>query len=266
MKLCFSTLGCVEKGLEELIVLAKKFSLTGLEIRGIGGRMENTEIADLKPENATKTKFMLEKAGITPVVLGTSCMFHTEELSARAMREGRDSICIAEAVGIPYIRVFGNRIAGDRADCIRRVSEGIAGLCRFAADKNVSVLLEVHGDYNTAEALAPILKALEGCEIFGLIWDVAHSHRVYGENWQVFYRAIRPWIRHVHIKDLSDKTGALTLPGEGNIPILPIVRQLLTDGYDGYFSLEWERKWHPELPDIGLALTDFTGLMKEVRE
>ena len=56
------------------------------------------------------------------------------------------------------------------------------------------------------------------------------------------------------------------MPGEGNIPILPIVRQLLTDGYDGYFSLEWERKWHPELPDIGLALTDFTGLMKEVRE
>lgn len=266
MKLCFSTLGCVEKSLEELIALAKKFSVTGLEIRGIGGQMKNTEIADFRSENATKTKFMLEKAGISPVILGTSCMFHTEELSAVAMQEGRADICIADSVGIPYIRVFGNRIVGNRADCERRVSKGIAGLCRFAAEKNVSVLLEVHGDYNTAEALAPILKALEEYENFGLIWDIAHSHRAYGENWQTFYRAIKPWIRHVHIKDLSDRTGALTLPGEGNIPIQPIVRQLLEDGYDGYFSLEWEKKWHPELPDIELALTKFIGLMEQMRE
>jgi len=25
-------------------------------------------------------------------------------------------------------------------------------------------------------------------------------------------------------------------------------------GYEGYFSLEWEKKWHPELPVIEDAL------------
>ena len=24
---------------------------------------------------------------------------------------------------------------------------------------------------------------------------------------------------------------------------------LLDDGYDGYFALEWEKKWHPDLPE-----------------
>ncbi|MGM9682172.1 MAG: sugar phosphate isomerase/epimerase family protein [Eubacteriales bacterium] len=263
VKLCFSTLGCTEKSLGEIITLAKSFSVTGIEIRGIGGQMDNREIADFKPEKAIKTKKILSDSGIVPVVLGSSCMFHTEELYKNAMREGRDCICIAESLGIPHIRVFGNNIAGDRADCIRRVENGIAELCGFAAERNVSVLLEVHGDYNTEETLSPILDALEGYDNFGLIWDIAHSHRVYGENWRVFYRAIRPYIRHIHIKDYSDAAGALTLPGEGDIPILPIVRQLSDDGYDGYFSLEWEKKWHPELPAFELALARFTELMKK---
>lgn len=265
MKFCFSTLGCTEKNLEEIIALAKSFSVSGLEIRGIGGQMDNTEIVDFKPENATKTKQLMLDSGIVPVVLGTSCMFQTEELYVKAMREGKDCICIAQPLEIPYIRVFGNNIVGNRAVCTQRVVNGIAELCRFAADRNVSVLLEVHGDYNTAETLSPVLKALNGYANFGLIWDIAHSHRAYGENWQEFYREIRYYIRHVHIKDFSDATGALTLPGEGDIPILPIVRQLLDDGYDGYFSLEWEKKWHPELPALEIALTHFTDLLKELQ-
>lgn len=263
MKLCFSTLGCTEKNLDEIVALAKRFSVTGIEIRGIGGQMNNTEIPDLKPENITTTKRFLSDSGIVPVVLGTSCMFHTEELYAKAMQEGKDSLRIARLMGIPSIRVFGNRIAGDLRTCTQRVCRGIAELCR-TADQKTDVLLEVHGDYNTAETLLPVLDALSEYQNFGLIWDIAHSHSVYGENWLPFYQAVRPYIRHVHIKDLSDATGLLTLPGDGDIPILPIVNRLLADGYDGYFSLEWEKKWHPELPAFELALARFSELMKRV--
>jgi sugar phosphate isomerase/epimerase len=65
----------------------------------------------------------------------------------------------------------------------------------------------------------------------------------------------------VHIKDFSNSDGALTLIGNGDIPIIPIVNQLLSDGYDGYFSLEWEKKWHPELPEIESALARYRALL-----
>lgn len=37
----------------------------------------------------------------------------------------------------------------------------------------------------------------------------------------------------------------LCLIGEGVIPIKEIVKTLESDGYSGYMSLEWEKKWHP---------------------
>ena len=56
MKFCFSTLGCVDNTLEESILLAKRFSLEGLELRGVDGEIDNGKISCFKEENATKTK------------------------------------------------------------------------------------------------------------------------------------------------------------------------------------------------------------------
>ena len=132
--------------------------------------------------------------------------------------------------------------------------------------EKVDVLLEVHGDFNTVEALAPILDGMKEYSNFGLIWDIAHTHRPYGENWEIFYEFARPYIKHVHIKDYSKEENALTLIGEGEVPILPIVDRLLSDGYDGCFSLEWEKKWHPELPEIEEGLNSFTILLNQRRK
>ena len=178
------------------------------------------------------------------------------------MAEGKECIEIAARLGFPFIRVFGNNITEDRDECIMRVTNGIMELCKSASDKGVSVLLEVHGDFNTAEALSPIVTALKDVKNFGLIWDLAHTHRVYHENWLDFYKEMKPYIRHVHIKDICDATDKLCHVGEGNIPITDIVNTLLDEGYDGYFSLEWERKWHPELDCIEEALDRFCKAMR----
>ena len=124
------------------------------------------------------------------------------------------------------------------------------------------MLLEVHGDYNRIETLGRVTEQLAGREEFGLIWDIAHTH-AYGDQWDDFYRAFRPLIRHIHIKDRTEE-GKLTLPGEGSLPILPIASCLLSDGYDGFFSLEWERKWHPELEALPVALSRFVSLMNSI--
>lgn len=56
---------------------------------------------------------------------------------------------------------------------------------------------------------------------------------------------------------------ALTLPGEGDIPLAAIYRRLREDGYDGCVSLEWERRWHPDFPPVGTALDAMLALLRD---
>lgn len=262
MKLCFSTLGCSEMSLDEIFSLCSDFGISAIEIRGIGGVLDNSKISAFLPESINDTKNAFTKSGIAPITLGTSCTFHNKERLDGAIKEGLEAIKIAEGLGIPYIRVFGDKlIEGDELGCTERLIKGIKTICESA--KNTSVLLEVHGNYNTEAALAPVLDGLKDVENFGIIWDIEHTQDTYGENWIEFYRFIRPYLKHVHIKDRSSE-GKLVLVGDGIVPIIPITKQLLSDGYDGYFSLEWEKKWHPELPDIRTALEAFVKVMNEV--
>ena len=267
-KLCFSTLGCAGLCLAESARLGKTHGMSGIEMRGIAGETDARKIPDLAAEHAADSRALLDEVGIVPVVLGTSCKFHDPGKRRAALDEGVASAKAAAGLGIPFIRVFGNDAKPDAATATRSVIEGIGELCAAAGD--VIVLLEVHGDFNRSEALMPVIGALDrgGVRNFGLIWDVAHSDRAYGSEWQRFYNDIAPWVRHVHIKDhvriaagSGTRSFRLTMPGDGEIPIRYIVRRLALDGYSGYFSLEWERMWHPELPPIEDALPRFVEIM-----
>ena len=264
MNLCFSTLGCTESSMDEIIAIAERFGICGLEIRGVGGVMSNAQIPDFAPDRIALTKSRLADAGLRPIVVGTSCAFHNEKKLHAAAKEGRESIDIAAALGAPYIRVFGNNLVGDPEECTAGVIAGIRDLCMYGAERGVTVLLEVHGDFNRVETLGPIVDALGHMDSFGLIWDIAHSHRVYHRDWREFYHAMRPYIRHIHVKDVRDADDALVLTGKGDIPILDVIRTLISDGYSGYFSLEWEKKWHPELDSIDVALEHYTRLMSQI--
>ena len=126
MKLCFSTLGCAEKKWDEILSLARKYGIGGLEIRGVGGELDNAKIEEFKKENATKTIESARACGLSLVTLGTSCMFHNPASYEAALTEGKNSILIAERLAIPYIRVFGNNLVGEREACICAVASGFS--------------------------------------------------------------------------------------------------------------------------------------------
>jgi len=261
MKLCFSTLGCFEKKLGDIVSVAQKHNISAIELRGIDGKIVNTEKMAFSKDMTDDTLHLLQNGGISPIVLGTSCSFHNTDRYEKAVSEGEDAIEIAERLNIPSIRVFGDRLLPDSTALI---TDGLLRLCSRSPKTNV--LLEVHGDFNTVGALSPILEKMSATDNFGLIWDIEHTHKTYRDGWYEFYSSVRPYIKHVHIKDFSDRTGKLTLIGDGDIPIIPITERLLSDGYDGYFSLEWEKKWHPELPEIDAALDSFTRIMNEIEK
>ena len=260
MKICFSTLGCTDRSLGEVLALAQNYSIDALELRGLDGVMDNRKIAAFAPENREATLAKFAEYGVKPLVLGTSCSFHDETKLEGFLEEGYRSIDIAQSFGFGSIRVFGNNVRGDEAECLDRIARGISALCEYAADKGVDVLLETHGDVNTRERLGAVAEVCEKYQNFGFIWDICHTRLTYGENWRDFCSDFGHLIRHVHLKDVTAQ--GLTLPGEGDLPIRDMVNYLNENGYDGYFSLEWEKKWHPELPVLEDALDALFGLFK----
>ena len=261
MKLCFSTLGCCDRSIDAIVSLADGYNISAIEIRGVSGVMNNADIEIFSQKSISSTAALFERKRIAPIVLGTSCSFHNADKYDSAIAEGESSVKIAESLHIPYIRVFGNRYIPSDKDCMARIISGLRHLC--ALSESVTVLLEIHGDFTTVETVSPIIEGMASIKNFGLLWDIEHTHKVYGNDWDIFYTHFRQYIKHVHIKDYSDASKELTLIGKGSIPIAPIAQRMLLDEYDGYFSLEWEKKWHPELPDIEEALAGFTAHMNE---
>jgi len=267
MKYAFSTLGCPGWSFDQVLDCAVQHGFQGLEIRGIAGEMRLDRIPEFAPENAEKTKERLKKANLSIVCFGTSCSFHDESKTDAMLQEGFAAIDVASRMGAPYIRVFGDAIndsvEGDEERVIRAVAQGIDRLLEYAEGKNVTVLQEVHGNFNHAHRILGVAEHITRPG-YGIIWDIAHSDKTYGDNFEEFYRQVRHLVRHVHVKDhLRDEKFSLTPQGEGKIPVKAIVNMLNADGYDGFYSLEWEKAWHPELPEPEAEFPRFVPYMEQ---
>ena len=90
-----------------------------------------------------------------------------------------------------------------------------------------------------------------------MIWDIVNMWVVTKEPPAVVYPKLRPYIRHVHLKDIvyeGDKF-RYVLFGKGQAPVKDAMALLNKGKYNGYYSFEWEKRWHPEIeaPEEALA-------------
>lgn len=87
--------------------------------------------------------------------------------------------------------------------------------------------------------------------------DVEHSLIDAGEPFKETWSLIGEEIRHIHVKDFSLTAYGKRkpeLPGKGLLPARELFSLLKENSCQGLLSLEWERFWHPELPELRKAL------------
>jgi sugar phosphate isomerase/epimerase len=82
------------------------------------------------------------------------------------------------------------------------------------------------------------------------------------------WKAIGKWVVDTHFKDSRpDSTERLayryTLMGEGDVPNLEALQILKDNGFRGYLCLEWEKAWHPYLPDAHTAFPQYVQSMRD---
>ena len=187
---------------------------------------------------------MLEPAHVPLVSLDTSIVlaqpFAPELLAA---------IDLASEWGASTVRVFGGE---SRAfDDIARRLEAPLGR---AAELGVTVALETHDGFSSATQVAELLRRVDSPS-FAALWDVHHPYRV-GDSPQDVVGALGQRIHLVHVKDARrlGEDWELVPLGEGDVPVRESLAALEAAGYDGWLTVEWEKRWHPELAEPEVAL------------
>jgi len=266
--LAFSTLGCPDWSFQQIVDFAAANGYSGLEIRGIKRQMDLTKCDEFSsPERIKATLSLMKEKGLKFVNLGASANMHFHEGPEieKSITEAKAFIDLAQKINCPFVRVFPNKFPKDRTkdQTIQTVAENLLTLGKYAKERNVTVLLETHGDFSGSDDILKVMKAASHPNI-ALVWDISNMWTITKESPQEVYKKLKRYIVHTHIKDakLNGDKLQYSLLGQGDVPIFEAIDILYKDGYKGYYSFEWEKLWHPEIAEPEIALADYPKAMK----
>ena len=138
----------------------------------------------------------------------------------------------------------------------------------------------LNSTYQRKEIDSVISKATRWAETCGsafykITWDNNLGKKIGakdGESVFETWQNLHDKIKQIHIKDAKPHPDPAfhdwyyTKLGEGELPIREVVECTQKDGYKGYYSLEWESAWRPEIKDTysdaDALLSDYKTFME----
>ena len=266
MKLAFTTLACPGWSVARVIEAAREYGYQGVEWRLLDGEVIDP-VRD--GERLTDAVARCRAAGIEVPALDSSCRFNLVDAVEREaqIEDLRRWIALAGRLAVPVIRVFGGTdpAGSPLEDGTERVAEALARVATEAEVAGVTVALETHDGFSAASRVAHVLDRVPYVSL-GALWDSHHPARM-GESPVQVLDLLGGRIAHVHLKDArrigQGDTWQLVGLGEGELPLRAMLDALAARGYDGWLSLEWEKKWHPELAEPEVALPAAARWLRE---
>ena len=261
LPLGFSTLGSPKWDWIQTLDFAAAHGFAGIELRGLQESMDLSKRPEFQPDRVAQTKRELAARGLAVPCLGASVNLHEQDRAklGAAMAETRRFIDVASAIGAPYVRVFGNEYPkGMTREAVHEyVARGLRELGAYAGPRGVTVVLETHGEFNTSPQLVDLMQRADSPAV-AILWDAHHTF-VAGESAETSVAQMGRWIRHTHLKDSvpAGNGRKYVLTGRGEVPVKQQIAALARIGYKGFYSLEWEKRWHPELDEPEVAIADF---------
>jgi sugar phosphate isomerase/epimerase len=276
MKIAAHTMGTPEMPLPEAIRLFAAQDFDGIEIiwddeyqcalRKGASEAQVSELARMLSDHG------LAASCLTPYMTGLDTPGLVER--KRNIDEFRRCIDAASMLRAPCIRVYGGAYLPEnreiRADLEEALVSALLVLCRNAVHAGVTLALETHFNTLTCTAAetAEIVRRVDDPRV-RVLYDQPNLEFSGGEKHAEALEILNGLIAMVHVKDLVYKEGAQSgfssskvvtvdeserrissrIPGEGIIPWPNILSALHAQGYDGWLSLEYERRWYPhDLP------------------
>lgn len=274
MKLSFTTLGCPDWTLDELLKRAPGYGFDGIDFRFLKGTTELWRLPEFTSE-LSQTVRLLGEAGLAVTGLSSSVRVHTADVAAAqsACDELSRMVELAHGLGAPLVRVFpGNSpevaLGGG---LLSEMQEQLSRYAAIGAEAGVGIAVETHDGCSGGAQIKRLLDAAGHPAGVYSLWDIHHPLRHCGETPQDTAMFLRETLGYVHWKDSRLLPGGdavlpnrdhLCLPGEGDLPMPAFIDALREIGYDGAIAFEWEKPWVPDLPPAEIAFPRFVESMR----
>lgn len=271
MKLAGHTMGTPAMTVPQALHLFSGIGLDAAEIVWqddyLSAIPESASDADLSALRALASDLGLEISCLTPYMTGINSLDALER--ARDLARFERCIGAAAMLDCPYIRVYGGRyLPGDeqRDEKWARLVGSLQVLGPLARRSGVTLCVENHFNTMTVTAAetAALMRDVDAPGV-GILYDQVNLAFTHNEPFEVAIPLQRPWIRYVHVKDLvfidpdspfnaadvarvvpEERTVQSRVVGEGVMDWPAILADLRAGGYDGYLSMEYEYRWHPQ--------------------
>jgi sugar phosphate isomerase/epimerase len=260
-RLAFSTLAFPGTTLARAASRGSEYGYQGIELRLIDGELIDPSM----PASARATVRQTVAAVGLPIVAVDSSIKLTgddpgPELS-RFLELASDWEC-------PLVRVFGGGLSDDprlRREELEGAARVLEAGIPLAERTGVAIAVETHDSFSSAAVVAELLAMVESPRV-GAVWDSHHPHRM-GESPGEVYDLIGQRVLLAQVKDARRAPERadgwqLTLLGQGEVPVREMLELLDRGGYQGWISVEWEKRWHPEIEEPELALPQHIELLR----
>jgi sugar phosphate isomerase/epimerase len=263
LKFTLNTLGAPAWTLEETAKNARAYGYAGVDLRLLDGEVISL---DSVRANRQRIRNVFRVDELPVATLATSVRLATREPQIRqaTLDEGHAWIDLAADLQVPVIRFFAARNPPelDLEASIQAVGEMLALLADHARQAEVKIGVETHDEFASARTVAKAL-GFAPADSTGAVWDMWHTTRA-SESPAECLQLLNGRIINVHLKDARRAADAwqLVLLGEGDIPVREGLRSLSESGYAGTISVEWEKKWHPEIAEPEVAFPQYMQVLR----
>lgn len=297
MKIAGHTMGTPEYTLEEAIKLFKELEFDGIEIiiQQDGYQCAIPQEASL--DYVREVKQMCDDVGLE-VAQATPYLNLFNDLDESVRLKEVDALkrCVdmADVLGAKTIRIYGGKFLPDETDEDGAKLEALAKSMREVGDycegSGIRLALENHFSTmtTTAKETMRCINYIDHKNV-GVLYDQANLAFFYPpEDYVEAIDLQKDKIFFVHCKDLvyrggkptppkftmvshvneEDRTVYSRVPGDGILDWPGILKKLKEDaGYDGWVSLEYERRWQPQdLPEAHDGMKRGRDLVKSILE
>lgn len=287
LKTSFSTLACPDWSWHDVLRHGPKFGYQGVEIRMLRGETDLLALPELSAGALPDRRRELGDSGFAVCGLSSSVRFDSpaEDVRREQVRIGRAYLELAVELGAGFVRVFGDVLPpvdqpDARNSAFAAIADGLVALGEAAVPLGVQVLIETHGDFAQSTLMQELMQRVNHPQV-GVLWDTHHPWRFFSEPIRETADRLQPWVRHTHWKDsvaeahVADTAEAraaderarrlmsghrpahYVLFGTGEFPARECSTVLREAGYAGWYSLEWEKAWHPNLAPAEESLPQF---------
>ncbi len=260
LRIAFSTLAFPNANLATAVSLGRSFGYGGVELRLIDGDLIDPAMpaADRAAVKRTATA-----AGL-PIVAVDSSIRLTDDEPGTQLRQFLE---LASDWESPLVRVFGGRLPDDDAERQARLAAAARVLeasVPLAEKLGVAIGVETHDAFSASSVVAELL-AMVPSGVVGAVWDSHHPYRM-GQQPDEVWADIGPRVLLAQVKDARrDAARAdgwqLVLLGQGEVPVREMLELLAGQGYEGWVSVEWEKRWHPEIEEPEVALPQHLSVL-----